>query len=173
MRRDEHALADALHEGANALPRASPGVTTSSSLRGEPWQKRTGPRPVTSTDGLLDEGREPGAGLRRVLLEQPGLPLGRLVALVEERPVGVAADEDRRHREAADERERLLGLRPPGQVAAEHDEVRSERYELRQDRLERDGVRVDVGERRRRDRRSRVYVSWRVRLGISATTRKG
>ena len=26
------------------------GVTSSSSLRGEPWQKRTGPRPSTSTD---------------------------------------------------------------------------------------------------------------------------
>jgi hypothetical protein len=56
------------------------------------------------------------------------------------------ADEDRRHRQPVDARERRLGLRPPGQITADDGEVGADLLELGQHRLERDGVPVDVGE---------------------------
>jgi hypothetical protein len=145
VRRDEHALDHALHERADALIGRLRGDDLLVASRGAVAEANwTEPGDVDR--GLLDERREPCAALRRVLLEEPGLPVGRLVTIREERAFGVSPDEDRRHRQAVDESERRLGLRPPGQVTAEDDEVGGDLLELGQDRLERDGVPMDVGE---------------------------
>ena len=145
VRRDEHALGHALHERANALVGSLRRDDLLVASRGA-VAEADAPETVDLDRRLLDERREPGAGLRGVLPEEPGLPPGRLVALCEERALGVSADEDHRHRQAVDESERRLGLRPPGQVTAEDDEVGADPLELGQHRLERDGVPVDVGE---------------------------
>ena len=79
---------------------------------------------------------------------EPALALGRLVVGLEQGALGVAAHVERREREAVEERQRLARKRPPGQVAAEDDEIGVLVLELGEDGLERNRVPVDVREHR-------------------------
>ena len=75
----------------------------------------------------------------------PLLPLG-LGDVLEHGAVGVAAHEARI--QPAHELVRLLRQRAPREVAARDDQVRLLALELGEDRRERDGVAVDVGDDR-------------------------
>ena len=73
--------------------------------------------------------------------------LARLLgSLLEQCALGVAADEQCRHRKRRSSCAVSRGKRPPGQVAAEDDELRRIDGELGKHGLERDGVAVHVPE---------------------------
>jgi len=81
-----------------------------------------------------------------VLVEQPPAPVGRRLLGLGQRPFGVPADEDGGDRELADQAPGLFGQRPPGEVAAENDELRPLSHDLLSHGFECHGVPVNVGE---------------------------
>ena len=99
-------------------------------------------------DDVLLEGGEEGQVVFAVALEQPASPRRCFRRRVEQAPFCVPTHEARGKLEARNERERLGGQRPPGQVTAEDDELGGFGANLREDSLQRDGVGVDVGEHR-------------------------
>ena len=137
------------------------GVTISSSLRGEAWQKSTSPSPSISTDEsggsapihssrsrsstpaaqcVRDDHTSPGSMRARARVEpQAGL---------DELALAVAADRDRAVAERAHGVDRLARERPARDIAADHDQIDRERLELGQHGREGGVVPVDVVERR-------------------------
>ena len=120
---------------ASAAANASSGVTRvtiSSSRRGVAWQNSVGPRPSTSSVAVRGV-REEGALLLVELRDEPAAELA----------IRVAADEHG----ALERREALAGHRASADVPAARSRRRP-RARLREHRLERRQVAVDVVERR-------------------------
>src|SRR5262245_20249752 len=99
---------------------------------------------------VLAERRDEVARRVVVALGHEALALARVIRNAPEEPqelaLGVAAYEERTLAERQQQRDRLLGQRPPGEVAAEDDEVGLRSPDLVQNRLERRSVAVDVGQ---------------------------
>jgi hypothetical protein len=75
-------------------------VISSSSLRGEPWQKRVGPRPSISTTTPSENSSSASSVENGVLAEQPAfawteLALSVLAAQLAQHPLGVAPNKQR------------------------------------------------------------------------------